>query len=117
MRQLCLRSLSQILSNDIFLGVSQRFYSVKIRIVNSINPDGPGNNSQDIKMNIPPTVFKEGMQDSSSGYASVNGLIMYYEIHGKGAPLVLIHGGGSTIQTSFGRVTCTSVLHSTSSYS
>ena len=44
------------------------------------------------------------MQDSSSGYASVNGLEMYYEIHGKGAPLVLIHGGGSTIQTSFGRV-------------
>ena len=43
------------------------------------------------------------MQDSSS-YASVNGLKMYYEIHGKGAPLVLIHGGGSTIQTSFGRV-------------
>ncbi|HEY7079326.1 MAG TPA: alpha/beta hydrolase [Nitrososphaeraceae archaeon] len=45
------------------------------------------------------------MQDSSSsGYASVNGLEMYYEIHGKGAPLVLIHGGGSTIQSSFGRV-------------
>ncbi len=44
------------------------------------------------------------MQDSSSGYASVNGLKMYYEIHGKGTPLVLIHGAGSTIQTSFGRV-------------
>ena len=28
-----------------------------------------------------------------SGYASVNGLNMYYEIHGTGAPLVLIHGG------------------------
>lgn len=38
------------------------------------------------------------------GYALVNGLSMYYEIHGKGTPLVLIHGGGSTIQTSFGRV-------------
>lgn len=43
-------------------------------------------------------------QDSSSGYASVNGLKMYYEIHGAGLPLVLIHGGGSTIQTTFGRV-------------
>ena len=29
---------------------------------------------------------------------------MYYEIHGTGSPLVLIHGGGSTIQTSFGRI-------------
>ena len=39
-----------------------------------------------------------------SGYAPVNGLKMYYEIYGKGAPLVLIHGGGSTIQTTFGMV-------------
>jgi pimeloyl-ACP methyl ester carboxylesterase len=29
---------------------------------------------------------------------------MYYEIHGKGAPLILIHRGGSTIRTLFGRV-------------
>jgi pimeloyl-ACP methyl ester carboxylesterase len=41
---------------------------------------------------------------SRGGYASVNGLKMYYEIHGSGTPLILIHGGGSTIQTSFGRV-------------
>ena len=36
-------------------------------------------------------------------YANVNGLKMYYEIHGEGTPLVLIHGGGSTIQTTFGK--------------
>jgi pimeloyl-ACP methyl ester carboxylesterase len=42
--------------------------------------------------------------DSVSGYAPVNGLRMYYEIHGSGTPLVLIHGGGSTAYTSFGRV-------------
>jgi pimeloyl-ACP methyl ester carboxylesterase len=42
---------------------------------------------------------------SRSGYASVNGLRMYYELHGDGGtPLVLIHGGGSTIGTNFGRV-------------
>jgi pimeloyl-ACP methyl ester carboxylesterase len=28
---------------------------------------------------------------------------MYYEIHGQGKRVVLIHGGGSTIQTTFGR--------------
>lgn len=39
-----------------------------------------------------------------SGYASVNGISMYYEIYGKGTPLILLHGGGSTIQTSFGRI-------------
>jgi len=37
-------------------------------------------------------------------YASVDGLRMYYEVHGAGRPLVLLHGGGSTVQTTFGRV-------------
>ncbi len=37
-------------------------------------------------------------------YADVNGLMMYYEVHGEGFPLVLIHGGGSTIGTTFGRI-------------
>ena len=39
-----------------------------------------------------------------SGYSGVNGLNMYYEIHGEGKPLVLIHGGGSTIQTTYGNI-------------
>ena len=38
-------------------------------------------------------------------YVSVNGLKMYYEIHGEGnQPLVLIHGAFSAIGTSFGRL-------------
>src|SRR4030095_6465101 len=41
---------------------------------------------------------------SKSGYAPVNGLNMYYEIHGEGKPLVLIHGGGSTIQSNWSRI-------------
>ena len=41
---------------------------------------------------------------AQTGYAPINGLEMYYEIHGEGMPLVLIHGGGSTIQTTFGKI-------------
>lgn len=41
---------------------------------------------------------------SQAGYADVNGLSLYYEVYGLGYPLVLIHGGGSTIDTSFGRI-------------
>ncbi len=37
-----------------------------------------------------------------TGYAAVNGLQMYYEIHGAGQPLVLLHGAFSAIGTSFG---------------
>lgn len=36
------------------------------------------------------------------GYVSVNGLNMYYETHGTGQPLVLLHGAFSAIGTSFG---------------
>ncbi len=39
---------------------------------------------------------------STGAYADVNGISMYYEVHGEGKPLVLIHGGGSTIQSTFG---------------
>jgi pimeloyl-ACP methyl ester carboxylesterase len=43
-------------------------------------------------------------QNDRNGYASVNGLEMYYEIHGTGRPLVLLHGALTTIDTSFGKV-------------
>lgn len=39
-----------------------------------------------------------------NGYSEVNGIKMYYEMYGQGQPLVLIHGGGSTIQTSFEKI-------------
>jgi pimeloyl-ACP methyl ester carboxylesterase len=41
-----------------------------------------------------------------SGHAPVNGIRIYYEVHGHpdGIPLVLLHGGGSTIEVTFGRV-------------
>jgi pimeloyl-ACP methyl ester carboxylesterase len=35
-------------------------------------------------------------------YAPVNGLELYYEIHGRGRPLVLLHGGLLTIGLNFG---------------
>jgi pimeloyl-ACP methyl ester carboxylesterase len=37
-------------------------------------------------------------------YILVNGLKMYYEIHGAGQPLALLHGAFSAIGTSFGNV-------------
>src|SRR5438309_6262705 len=35
------------------------------------------------------------------GYADVNGVHMYYELHGDGTPLVLLHGGLLTIDLNF----------------
>jgi pimeloyl-ACP methyl ester carboxylesterase len=51
------------------------------------------------------TTTNETNADFKSGYAPINGLNMYYEIHGAsnpGTPLVLLHGGMSATGTSFG---------------
>ena len=37
-------------------------------------------------------------------FTTPEGLNMYYEIHGTGYPLVLLHGGGSTINSTFGNI-------------
>ena len=43
------------------------------------------------------------MTPTATGYAPINGINMYYEVYGEGdMPMVLVHGGGSTIQTTFG---------------
>jgi pimeloyl-ACP methyl ester carboxylesterase len=43
---------------------------------------------------------------AATGFAPINGIEMYYEVHGRrdGVPLVLLHGGGSTIDVTFGRI-------------
>ena len=43
-------------------------------------------------------------KDARGSYASVNGLNMYYEVHGAGRPLVLLHGGLGTIAGMFGQL-------------
>jgi pimeloyl-ACP methyl ester carboxylesterase len=40
-------------------------------------------------------------QEPKTGYAPVNGLKMYYEIHGKGDPVVLLHGSFMTITNNW----------------
>lgn len=39
-------------------------------------------------------------------HAAINGIQIYYEVHGQldGVPLVLLHGGGSTIDVTFGQI-------------
>jgi len=44
-------------------------------------------------------------------YADVNGIHLYYEQHGDGPPLVLLHGGVLTVELSFGVVIPTLAEH------
>lgn len=47
-----------------------------------------------------PNIFGQ----TKTGYAQVNGIKMYYEVHGAGKPLVLLHGAFNTINTAFGQM-------------
>src|SRR5262245_17835920 len=40
-------------------------------------------------------------QKPTTGYAPVNGLKMYYEVHGSGDPVVLLHGSFMTISNNW----------------
>jgi pimeloyl-ACP methyl ester carboxylesterase len=42
--------------------------------------------------------------DATSGYVPVNGLDLYYEIHGDGSPLALFHGAMGTIDSCFAKL-------------
>ena len=42
------------------------------------------------------------MDDRTRAFADINGLRLYYEIHGRGRPVVLLHGGLLTIDFMFG---------------
>ncbi|PJZ69290.1 alpha/beta hydrolase [Leptospira perolatii] len=52
---------------------------------------------------LPLTIESEPFE---KGLAPVRGIQMYYEVHGKkeGVPLVLLNGGGSTIEVTYGRI-------------
>jgi pimeloyl-ACP methyl ester carboxylesterase len=55
------------------------------------------------------TVMNAQTQPQPVGrFAAINGLNLYYEVHGQAQqhqrPLVLLHGGGSTIGTTYGRI-------------
>ncbi|HKO80353.1 MAG TPA: alpha/beta hydrolase [Chitinophagaceae bacterium] len=44
------------------------------------------------------------IKPSNSGYASVNGIKVYYEVYGEGRPLVLLHGAFYTIEMNWAQL-------------
>jgi pimeloyl-ACP methyl ester carboxylesterase len=47
------------------------------------------------------STLASAQEKPTTGYAPVNGLKMYYEIHGKGDPVVLLHGSFMTITNNW----------------
>src|SRR5262245_62031808 len=52
-----------------------------------------------LTMLVPAVVSAQ--QKPTMGYAPVNGLKMYYEVHGSGDPVVLLHGSFMTITNNW----------------
>src|SRR5688500_881257 len=50
------------------------------------------------------TVVIGSKKPSESGYAEVNGLKMYYEVYGKGKPIVLLHGSFMNIPLNWSHI-------------
>jgi pimeloyl-ACP methyl ester carboxylesterase len=67
----------------------------------------PRKHSHLLALGVSAILFAVGLTEAATktGLASVNGVKLYYEVHGtldgKTTPLVLLHGGGSTLNTSF----------------
>jgi len=49
-------------------------------------------------------VYGQKVKPSESGYAPVNGIKVYYEVYGKGKPIVLLHGAFMTIDMNWGEL-------------
>jgi pimeloyl-ACP methyl ester carboxylesterase len=54
-----------------------------------------------LTMLVPSVVSAEPEPKPTTGYAPVNGLKMYYEVHGSGEPVVLLHGSFMTITNNW----------------
>lgn len=50
------------------------------------------------------TVVSQHTKPTASGYADVNGLKMYYEVHGSGKPIVLLHGSYMNIPLNWSHI-------------
>ncbi|MDR3025086.1 alpha/beta hydrolase [Chryseobacterium sp.] len=49
-------------------------------------------------------VYGQKVKPSESGYAPVNGIKVYYEVYGKGKPVILLHGAFMTIDMNWGEL-------------
>jgi pimeloyl-ACP methyl ester carboxylesterase len=69
------------------------------------HPGPPSAGGAQAAAELPPPAIASA-PPASRGYAPVNGLRLYYEVHGPagGTPVVLLHGGDPAIETSWERI-------------
>ncbi|QEH41997.1 alpha/beta fold hydrolase [Chitinophaga sp. XS-30] len=61
-------------------------------------------NEQNTSAETTETVAGKSIQPADTGYAAVNGLKLYYEVYGKGKPIVLLHGSFMNIPLNWSHI-------------
>jgi pimeloyl-ACP methyl ester carboxylesterase len=65
---------------------------ITIAIAGIMGCEPTASNSENISTKEKKSLDTQTIKPDNSGYAEVNGLKMYYEVYGKGKPIVLLHG-------------------------
>jgi pimeloyl-ACP methyl ester carboxylesterase len=59
---------------------------------------------QNTSSSLKDTIVRQNIQPTESGYTDINGLKMYYELYGKGKPIVLLHGSYMNIPLNWAHI-------------
>lgn len=78
----------------------QWVFALTILLITSCRPQ----TNQSSQTTPPRDWSRRDTASSESGYADVNGLKMYYEVHGSGKPVVLLHGSFMTIPLNWSQI-------------
>lgn len=75
--------------------------AIAVAVATSCQPKSDG---QSASTEPKDTVVNQIITPTDSGYADVNGLKMYYEVYGKGKPIVLLHGSFMSIPLNWSHI-------------
>lgn len=78
------------------------FLAIVVAVIASCQSPEKGN--QNASNEAKETALIAKVKPAESGYADVNGLKMYYEVYGKGKPIVLLHGSYMTIPLNWSHI-------------
>lgn len=78
------------------------FLAIVVAVIASCQSPEKGN--QNASNEAKETALIAKVKPDESGYADVNGLKMYYEVYGKGKPIVLLHGSYMTIPLNWSHI-------------
>ena len=87
--------------------LNRLWVAIVIAVMASCQPQQKENQTTARRSDSTPSndmAINQKIKPTKSGYADVNGLKMYFEVYGKGKPIVLLHGSHMTIPLTWSHV-------------